>query len=133
MWLEASQRFSIIVATRERPRSLLRTLRAIRQLDYPNFEVVVVGDALADDALSGAEWGWLRFVRFDQPNLSAARNAGVAAAAGDVLAFIDDDAVPEPTWLTHHGSSLLESGATASVGFVRGARRNSMSVTFSLD
>jgi GT2 family glycosyltransferase len=120
MWPEASQRFSIIVATRERPRSLLRTLRAIRQLDYPNFEVVVVGDALADDALSGAEWGWLRFVRFDQPNLSAARNAGVAAAAGDVLAFIDDDAVPEPTWLTHHDSSLLESGATASVGFVRG-------------
>jgi hypothetical protein len=37
-----------------------------------------------------------------------------------VLAFIDDDAVPEPTWLTHHDSSLLESGATASVGFVRG-------------
>jgi GT2 family glycosyltransferase len=117
---EASERFSVIVASRDRPKSLLRTLRAIRQLDYPEFEVVVVGDSAAEAALNEAGWDWVTFIAFDEPNLSAARNVGVLAAAGEVLAFIDDDAVPEPLWLHHHSAALRETGAAASVGFVRG-------------
>lgn len=117
---EASERFSVIVASRDRPKSLLRTLRAIRQLDYPDFEVLVVGDRLAGTALDAEGWDWVTFVQFDDANLSAARNVGALAAGGDVLAFIDDDAVPEPLWLYHHNSALRETDAAASVGFVRG-------------
>lgn len=116
----AAERFSVIVASRDRPKSLLRTLRAIRQLDYPEFEVVVVGDTAAGSALHDSEWNWVTYVAFDEPNLSSARNAGVLAAGGDILAFVDDDAVPEPLWLSHHLAGLRETGAAASVGFVRG-------------
>lgn len=116
----ATLRFSVIVASRERPQHLRRTLRAIRQLDHPAFEVVVVGDRGATDAVRDAGDGAVRSIIFDEPNLSAARNIGVGAAAGDVCAFIDDDAVPEPMWLRHHEAALARTGASASAGYVRG-------------
>ena len=115
-------RFSVIVASRERPLWLRRCLRAIAALDYPAFEVVVVADpaGLADIATSGA-----KAVPFDEPNLAKARNAGIAAAAGEVCAFIDDDAVPEPLWLVHLADAFSATGADAVTGFVRG--RNGIS------
>jgi len=57
--------------------------------------------------------------------VSAARNAGIAEAGGDIVAFIDDDAVPEPTWLDHLVSAMEETGAAAATGYVRG--RNGIS------
>ena len=99
---------------------LARALRAITQLDYPEFEVVVVGDGLALGAAERIGRGAFKLSEFDEPNLSVARNIGIAAAAGDVCAFIDDDAVPEPKWLHHHSAALAGLDAVASVGFVRG-------------
>jgi hypothetical protein len=46
--------------------------------------------------------GWgsrIKRVQVDERNLSASRNAGIAAAAGEIVAFLDDDAVPHPDWL----------------------------------
>ena len=39
-------------------------------------------------------------IAFDEANISVARNLGIMAAASEIVGFIDDDAVPEPTWLT---------------------------------
>lgn len=117
---EASPRFSVIVSSRGRPSLLMRTLTAIRQLDYPAFEIVVVGDS---EALAAARCGpvaELKLVSFNEANIASARNLGIAHAAGEVCAFIDDDAVPEALWLRHHAEGLLRTGAVASVGYVRG-------------
>ena len=59
-------------------------------------------------------------------NISAARNLGADLAGGDILAFIDDDAVPEPTWLNHLVSPLSETHCAAVTGTVLG--RNGISV-----
>lgn len=115
-------RFSVIVASWQRPFWLKRCLRALGQLDYPAFEIIVVADAAA---LTGIDGENLKKVPFDEANLSRARNAGIAVAGGDVCAFIDDDTVPEPMWLAHFEDAFRRTGADAAVGYVRG--RNGIS------
>lgn len=118
----AAARCSVIVVSRHRPQHLTRCLAGISQLDHPDFEVIVVADT-AGLAATGALP--VKRVAFDQANISAARNAGLAAAAGTIVAFIDDDAVPEPTWLTRLSAPFGDAAVAAAAGFVRG--RNGLS------
>ena len=115
-------RFSVIVASHQRPWWLKRCLTALRQLDHPAFEIVIVADS---DSLKQLEGDDFKGISHDAPGLSRARNMGIAEASGDVCAFIDDDAVPEPRWLAHHEDALHKTGADACVGYVRG--RNGIS------
>ena len=117
---------SIVVASHGRPEWLSRCLTAIAQLDYSAFEVIVAADQAGLAAVAAHPSGKnLKTVVCDTPNISQTRNAGAGVAAGDVFAFIDDDAVPEPLWLKHHVAALEATGAAASVGYVRG--RNGIS------
>ncbi|MEK6216390.1 MAG: glycosyltransferase [Boseongicola sp.] len=113
--------FSVIVASYQRPAWLRRCLTALWQLDYPVFEIIVAADNAGLIAMSSHPVAThCKTVRCDVANISATRNAGLAMAAGDFVAFIDDDAVPEPMWLRHHADALAQTGARASVGYVRG-------------
>jgi hypothetical protein len=116
----------VVVVSRDRPEMLCRTVLSLRHLDHSAFEVVVVADGpgLAALARAGLD-GPLKTARRDEANISAARNAGVALAAGEVVAFLDDDAVPEPTWLSRL-TAPLAGDAVAATGFVRG--RNGISL-----
>lgn len=112
---------SVIVVSRDRPAALVRCLTGINQLCHPNFEVVAVADAPGFQAVQAAGFAErIKLVACDKPNISIARNLGIAAAAGDLLAFIDDDAVPEPTWLTHLSSVFRDADVAAAGGYVRG-------------
>jgi hypothetical protein len=68
---------------------------------------------------------WLRVVANAGTGLGAARNDGIAASAGEIVAFLDDDAVPEPTWLDQLVAGMNATGAAAATGYVRG--RNGIS------
>lgn len=118
---------SVVIVSRHRPDWLRRCLKAVSQLDYPCFETIVV--ACPEGASVARESGTDRVIEFDRPNISAARNAGVDAARGELVAFLDDDASPEPTWLSHlvtafgdpmvaqaGGTSLGRNGITAQHG-----------------
>ena len=118
--------FSVIVASYQRPTWLRRCLSALWQLDYPIFEIIVAADNTGLIALSSHPVAaHCKTVRCNEANIAATRNAGLALAAGDYVAFIDDDSVPEPMWLRHHADALARTGAVASVGYVRG--RNGIS------
>lgn len=93
--------FSIVINTYNRAASLRTTLASLRYLRHANFEVVVVPGPCTDDtdAVLAAYEGQIRVVRCPQANLSVSRNLGIAHAAGDIIAFIDDDGIPEPDWL----------------------------------
>ncbi len=110
---------SLIVVSRHRPRALLRALTAVAQMDHPGFEVIVVADPAAAQAVRDTARA-VKCLDFDEPNISSARNAGLALAAAPVVAFLDDDAVPEPTWLSRLAAPFADPGVIAAGGFVRG-------------
>ena len=117
---------SVVIVSRHRPAALTRCLQGIEQLFHSNFEIVVVADPggiAAIDTMGLANR--VKLVPFDQANISAARNAGINQAAGDIIAFIDDDAVPEPTWLDQLCAPFCDQDVQAATGFVRG--RNGIS------
>jgi O-antigen biosynthesis protein len=109
---------SVVVVSRNRPDHLRRCLTALGQLEFPAFEVIVVacpsGTSVASQKALPCD---LSVLEFDKANISEARNIGIAHARGDVVAFMDDDAIPEPTWLAHltipfEDDSVAQSGGT---------------------
>src|SRR5438094_8692112 len=85
---------SVVVSTLDRAAHLARLLASLRHLDYQRFEVIVVNGPSQDgtDSLL-AQWdGQIKTVRCPGANLAASRNIGIAAAAGDIVALIDDAA-----------------------------------------
>ncbi|MBN3824749.1 glycosyltransferase [Burkholderia sp. Ac-20384] len=95
--------FSIVINTLNRAGLLQKTLESFRWIRYAgDFEVIVVNGPSTDASAEVIE-SWAPFVRAGTcpvANLSVSRNVGICMAEGDVVAFIDDDAIPEPEWLT---------------------------------
>lgn len=93
--------FSIVINTLNRANYLNDAIAGVCQLDYPSFELIVVNGPSTDHTDEVlAPWGdQIKLRNCDVPNLSVSRNVGIAAADGDIVAFLDDDAVPHPDWL----------------------------------
>ncbi len=111
---------SLVVVSRERPAQLSNLLQSLRHQTHKNFEVVLVADHLPE-----AFAGHVKFIPFGIANISAARNTGIAAASGEVIAFCDDDAIPDPPWLDRLIAPLHSTTVGAATGFTRG--RNGIS------
>jgi GT2 family glycosyltransferase len=94
-------RASVVINTYNRGPSLRQTLRALRHQTCREFEVVVVNGPSTDDTAAAlAEFaGAVRVGHCPEVHLSRSRNLGIDLTAGDVVAFLDDDALPEPAWL----------------------------------
>lgn len=117
---------SVVIVSRGRAADLPLCLLGVSQLNYPKFEIVLVADRAGLSAARDLPFfDQLKTVPFEQANISAARNMGVVEAAGEIIAFIDDDAVPEPTWLTHLVAGFDDPSVGVAGGFVRG--RNGIS------
>ena len=93
---------SVVVNTYNRAQSLERLLPSLEHLTDVRFEVVIVNGPSTDetDSVIDQYRGRVKIVRCATANLSRSRNIGIAAAAGEVVVFIDDDALPATvTWL----------------------------------
>jgi GT2 family glycosyltransferase len=115
---------SVVVVSRDRPDALYRCVLGLSQLQYNPFEVIVVADAKGLARLDCFD-DKIKTVLFEEANISVARNLGVAHAAGEVIAYIDDDAVPEPTWLSFLTALFARDDVAMVGGFVLG--RNGIS------
>ena len=92
---------TVVVCTRDRPDALERCLTSTERLRPRPGAVVVVDNASVTDATRRTveRHRGVRYVREDRPGLDLARNAGVAAATTDIVAFTDDDVVVHPGWV----------------------------------
>ncbi|HEY3928662.1 MAG TPA: glycosyltransferase [Candidatus Koribacter sp.] len=91
---------TVAVPTRDRPAQLERCLRALRELEFQRFELLVANNGLGEEIIKElcSEFG-ARYLRVDNPGLNIARNRAALACTSDVVAYLDDDAVVEPGWL----------------------------------
>ncbi|MEJ6389905.1 glycosyltransferase family 2 protein [Gymnodinialimonas ulvae] len=110
---------SVVVVSTGRPEALHRCLLALSQLRRAGCEVVVVADRAGRHAVQDFA-GRIKLLPQDIPNISAARNAGIASSSGQIVAFIDDDAVPEPTWGDAIVQAFTQPGIAAVTGPVLG-------------
>jgi O-antigen biosynthesis protein len=109
-------RISVVVCTYNGARTLHQCLRAVQALHYPDFEVIVVDDGSRDDSAAIARTYGARVISTENRGLSAARNAGMQAASGEIVAYIDDDAYPDPDWLTYLANAFRSSRHAAAGG-----------------
>ena len=91
---------TVVIPTRDRPQELHRCLEAVSRLAYQRFDVIVVDSAPrrspAEDVAE--RWG-ARYVLEPRPGASRARNRGARESTADVVAFVEDEEVPEREWL----------------------------------
>lgn len=97
--------FTVVLCTRDRPAGARRTLEALMAVRHENLEILVVDNAPSDGA-TAAVVGEIqrsdprvRYVMEPHKGLSRARNRGLKEAAGDYVAFTDDDVRVDPLWI----------------------------------
>jgi GT2 family glycosyltransferase len=100
---EQLPRISVVMPTICRnPEELAESVARLTQLDYPDFDVVVVDNRTSLDAPDLPDLtvgGKVRVVRELVPGVSSARNRGIACSSAPILVFTDDDVMVEPNWL----------------------------------
>ncbi|MBU6401279.1 MAG: glycosyltransferase [Verrucomicrobia bacterium] len=102
---------SVVVAVYNGARTLKACLDSLGTLDYPAFEILLVDDGSTDDtARIAAQYPRVRYLRHpDNLGLSTARNTGIAAARGEIIAFTDADCRADENWLYYLVGDLLDS------------------------
>ena len=113
----SSPSFSVIVCTRNGSRTLDQCLTSLENLRYPNFEILVVDDGSSDATreiiLAHSKARHL----FQEPSgLSTARNLGADHAAGEILAYTDDDCIADQDWLTYLALAFRDPTIAAAGG-----------------
>ncbi len=91
-------RISVVVCARNEEPLIGRCLASLERCDYPELEVIVCDDGSTDGTLAIAQASPFRVLALEHGGLSNARNAGLAAATGDLVAYLDADAEAHPEW-----------------------------------
>jgi GT2 family glycosyltransferase len=108
-------RISVVVCSYNGSRTIRDTLEGLKKVRYPDFEVIVVDDGSTDSTASIAAEYDVKLIRTPNRGLSSARNTGWQAATGEIVAYTDDDAYPDPDWLTYLAEGF-RSGEYVAIG-----------------
>jgi hypothetical protein len=117
-WLQLSPppadlTLSVVLPTRDRPALLARAVASVIAQRYPSWQLVVVDDGdtgAVAETLATVQDARIAVVEGPRRGLGAARNAGLDAATGDVVCYLDDDNVMHPGWLCAVARVFAERG-----------------------
>ncbi len=114
---------TVVVCTRNRPDGLTACLESLLVQDYPNYSVLVVDNAPVAGGSRAVvdrfDRSIVGYVAEPEPGLSRARNRGLAASSGEIIAWIDDDEIADRGWLTAIVDGFRrEPGASAVSGIM---------------
>ena len=98
---------TVVVCSYNGARTIRDTLDHLRILDYPNYEVIVVRDGSTDQTAEIVSEYDVRLISTENRGLSNARNTGWQEANGKIVAYIDDDAYPDPHWLHYLAHTFM--------------------------
>ena len=102
-------RISVVVCSYNGAATIEETLIALRKLTYQEYEIIVVDDGSTDATADIARKYGVSLIQSENEGLSNARNLGMAAATGEIIAYIDDDAYPDADWLKFLAASFMNS------------------------
>lgn len=110
---------SVVICTRHRPSALERCLQSLQACDEQPLEIIVVDNGADDPATRAiAERFGVRWVPELRVGLSFARNTGILASRGSVVAFTDDDVMVHHTWIPRLQAAFGDPEAAGVTGLV---------------
>ena len=108
---------SVVVCVHNGGETLDDCLGALAQVDYPDVELIVVDDGSTDDSPAIVRrYPAITLIQTPNGGLSVARNVGLSRASGDIVAYLDADARPEPEWLSYLVQPFVSSGVAGAGG-----------------
>jgi glycosyltransferase involved in cell wall biosynthesis len=120
---------TVIVCVHNRPRKILDCLESLRRMSSENWDLVIVDDGSTDETPEV-----LQTYRMEHPSraitivrketnagVSSARNAGIAAARGEIVLFTDSDCTVDPDWVAAHRRAFADGAVAATAGLVMDA------------
>ena len=112
--LVQAPRVSVVIASYNGASTLRVCLQSLKKLNYPNYEVILVDDGSTDSTEDIArEFTEVRYFRHAaNQGLSVARNTGIHAATGEIIAFTDSDCRADEDWLYYLIGDLINSRFT---------------------
>ncbi len=108
--LPAFPNISVVICTYNGSKTIHDSLDALEKLNYPNYEVIVINDGSNDNTpeiVKQYKYD-IKLISTENRGLSAARNTGWQTATGEIIAYLDDDAYPDPDWLSYLAQSFVE-------------------------
>lgn len=125
-----AESLTVIVCTRDRPDALALCLASLALQHSPPGEIIVVDNSKGRTAERVAAEFAVRYVHEPRPGLSVARNAGIRAGRGALIAFTDDDVEAYPSWTQEIVRAFAGADVDAVTGLVLAARLDTAAQSF---
>jgi GT2 family glycosyltransferase len=92
-------KISVVIITLNRAKCLQETLISLKEQSYKNYETILVNGPSIDNTEEIVKDFHVRYFHTEKANICVSRNIGIKNSKGDLICFIDDDAIPEKKWL----------------------------------
>ena len=124
---------TVIVCTRDRAAQLEACLDAVARQSYPRFDMLVVDNGSTEPVNDICRRRGAACISEPVAGLTKARNLGARAARGEIVAYIDDDAIAEPGWLAALAREFDDAVVAAVAGRTRYMKAEGASLRMSGD